>query len=192
MTTMSPHLPYAFNDDDEFQHPSEGWLLIDRTIVFDSWILWRHALPIDRPGRMMLHARAATLITALAERLHTIHLRMPGYGDLGDTPFVFNRWWNPHSDDESSDGSCCVFRIKGQTSEAITNAFHDARVGNLTLTALSGELMRAQLTHTDPASLGQGAHLGERPQKRGRRRTPQSPPAGTDGPLPAGPPPGLL
>lgn len=175
-----PHLPYAFHDDDEFCHPTDGWLLLDRTIVFDSWILWRHALPLDRRGRSLLHAEAAALITALAERLHAIHLRMPGYNSLDDTPFVFTRWWNPHSEDEASNsGSSCVFRIKDQPCGAITEAFLVARPDHLTLTPLPGNAMKAELTHTDPACLGRNGLPSGRLQKKGQRRTPQSPPVQT-------------
>lgn len=73
-----PHLPYASSDDDEFFHPTEGWLLVDRTIAFDSWIVWRHALPRDRQGRAMLHEEPARLIQALAEGLDAVHQKVPG------------------------------------------------------------------------------------------------------------------
>lgn len=183
-----PHLPYAYDDDDEFQHPVEGWLLIDRTIVFDSWILWRHALPPDRLGRSALDAETAALITALAEQLHAVHLRMPGYSALADTPFVFTRWWDPDSGDEGfRNGSSCVFRIKEQSIQTLVEAVNVAAPGNLTLTPLYPDivgrwegpvcgLLRAELKSTDPACLAQNALPCGRSQKKGQRRTPQSPP----------------
>jgi hypothetical protein len=182
-----PHLPYSSRDDDEFLHPTEGWLLTLRTIVFDSWILWSHALPPDRPGRAMLDAETATLITALAEQLHAVHLQMPGYASLDDTPFVFTRWWNPRSEDKAfRDGSSCVFRIKEQSIKALVEAVNVAAPGNLTLTPLYPDmvgrwesspcdLLRAELKSTDPAFLAQSAPPCARLLKKNQRRTRRNP-----------------
>jgi hypothetical protein len=178
-----PHLPYASHDGDEFRHPVEGWLLLCRTIVFDSWILWRHALPTDRSGQAMLDAETAALITALAEQLHAVHLRLPDYAGLDDTPFVFTRWWDPRSEDEAfRNGSSCVFRIKGQSVQALVEAVNAAAPSNLTLTPLypdmigrweasDCDLLRAELKSTDPVFLAQNVPPCGRLLRKNQRRT---------------------
>jgi len=147
-----PHLPYAQDDDDEFRHPTEGWLLLDRTIAFDSWISWRHALPADRNGRTLLHESAAALIRALAERLHAIHQRLPGYADLDDSPFVFPRWWDPDPESEWHSGGRCLFRVEGHSADAILTAALSSRSNCLRLSSASGGLLEAELVTTDKDS----------------------------------------
>lgn len=187
---MSPHLPYASDDDDEFLHPSLGWLLIDRTVVYDSWIHWRQVLPPDRPGREQLDATAATLIEALAARLHAIHQRMVSYAELDDTPFRFHRWWEPRSEIEDfRNGSGCIFSIKQNRPQAFMDAFLEARPGQLALMSFSGELFKARLTHTDPSCLAPVArpseHSAKRPSRRRRQILPaQTPDSSQPDPLP--------
>lgn len=176
-----PHLPYAFDDDDEFFHPAEGWLLIDRTIVFDSWILWRHALPITRWGRSRLDDRVVALITALAERIHAFHQQLPGYSSLDDTPFVFSRWWDPVGEGEWGRGGSCVFRIDGHTNRRVLDAFRSTPgMNHLELTELSGDRFRARLIgeEVDAFNSGQsGLPLSlppvGRPQRKPQPRKPR-------------------
>lgn len=124
-----PHLSYAFDDDDEFEHPTEGWLLLCRAIAFDSWVLWRHALPADRDGREMLNEPTATRIACLAERIHAVHQQMPGYSHLADTPFSFSRWWDPRAPGEWALGGRCSFGIRDQDTEDVLIAFRRAAEG---------------------------------------------------------------
>lgn len=177
-----PHLPYASDDDDEFLHPEEGWLLIDRTIVFDSWILWRHALPRGRSQRARLDGRVAALITALAERIHALHQQLPGYCDLGDSPFLFSRWWEPGGDDEWGSGGSCIFRIDGQPAGRVLNTFSSMpSLDAVELTPLSGDRFRARLVGAEVEAFTSGQSdlplslppVG-RPQKKSQPRTTRS------------------
>lgn len=173
-----PHLPYAFDDDDEFEHPTEGWLLLDRTIAFDSWILWRHALPPDRGGRSRLREPAAALITALAERLHAIHQRLPGYASLDDSPFVFPRWWDPDPGSEWSSGGHCLFRIEGHSGDVVLAAALSGRNTCLRLSTASGGLLDAELLtpDRDPACPLPSLRPAFRTRSKGSRRKPLLPP----------------
>jgi hypothetical protein len=85
---MSPHLPYAYGDDDEFRHPCGDWYLLDRAITHDSWLTWRHALPEGRQLRNRLPLAVSEAITALALRLDDLHQRLPGYRHPLGLPFV--------------------------------------------------------------------------------------------------------
>jgi hypothetical protein len=179
-----PHLPYALDDDDEFFHPKEGWLLLDRTIAFDSWIHWRQALPKSRLGRSRLCERTAALIEALAERLHALHQHLPGYADLDDTPFRFSRWWEPSSEGQWSQGSSCVFRIDGCAGRDVVEAY-SATPGleHMAITVMPDDQVRAELCGIEVEDFisGQpGLRLSlppvARPQKKSRpRRTPNPP-----------------
>jgi hypothetical protein len=119
--------------------------------------------------------------------LHAVHLQMPGYASLDDTPFVFTRWWDPDSEDRAfRTGSGCVFRIKEQSIQALVEAVNVAAPGNLTLTPLHPEaigvwegptfgLLRAELKNTDPAFLAQSAPPCARLLKKNQRRTRRNP-----------------
>lgn len=176
-----PHLPYAFSDDDEFHHPVEGWLLLDRTIVFDSWLLWRHAMPGPPRTQAQLGEDAAATITALAEQLHAVHQRMPGYAALDDTPFVFCRWWEPWDSSGWQSGDRCVFRVRGHGNEAITTAAKSLAgfPGQtcLRLAPVSGDWMGARLltSSTDPACPAPSLQPSFLLQRRKKRRTPLPP-----------------
>jgi hypothetical protein len=178
-----PHLPFATDDDDEFLHPTEGWLLLDRTVAFDSWISWRQVLPSSRPKRARLTSCAADLITALAERLHILHQQLPGYSDLDDTPFHFSRWWEPGSDLEWRARSC-VFRIDGVPCRDVINASRLVDgLNHLELSEAPGKLIDARLVGPEINSFisGQSDLLPSlppavRPQKKSRLRTSQTPP----------------
>lgn len=152
-----PHLSYASSDDDEFLHPTEGWLLVDRTIAFDSWIVWRHALPRDRQGRAMLHKEPARLIQALAEGLDAVHQKVPGYSSLGESPFVFLRWWEPRDNDDWAEGARCCFYLQGTSNQAMLDAAPLAGIDFLDLQAISSSLLEARLTSTDPGDLARSS-----------------------------------
>lgn len=174
---MTPYLPYALDEDDEFLHPSLGWLLLARAIAYDSWISWRQALPIDRHSRNSLPETTSRVITALAEEVDAVHQRMPGYSDLYESPIVFPRWWDPYSGDEWATGSCCLFRITGFASRDIMGHWH-ASSSRAVFKAVSGLHVEARLT-TNPEEL-QPDRLGPsapRSRTRGKGRKNQSQPS---------------
>jgi hypothetical protein len=179
-----PHLPYATDEWDEFFHPTEGWLLIERTIAFDSWISWRQALPRSHPEGLRLDACTAAVIEALAERLHVLHQQLPGYSELGDTPFRFSRWWDPFSGDDWSTGRVCTFQVEGISSGGLIEAFiSTSGLNHLTLSRRSSEEVTARLTgeEVDLFISGQSNLLpslspAARPQKKSRPRTSRTPP----------------
>lgn len=105
-----PHLPWAESDDDEFYHPSHGWYLLSRSIIHDGWLSWRHAIPDCVQARQEMPLDVSASIAFLAQALHDVHMTIPGYGDLDDTPFRVSRWWDPEADDEWQTGCCILFR----------------------------------------------------------------------------------
>lgn len=173
---MTPHLSYAWNDNDEFLHPEEGWLLLDRAVSFDSWITWRQALPDAQTARRLLTADVARSITALAYEIHRIHQRLPNFMRLGESPFVFSRWWDPYAEDEWREGRICLFRIDGFRAAV----FADRRPDDchLGLRVVSESYLEASLVSDAATVLNQDrGPSGRRLKKPASRRTPQSPPA---------------
>lgn len=186
---MSPHLPYAYNDDDEFLHPVDGWLLLDRAITYDSWISWRHALPSDRQGRNAMTSSVSDAIAAVAEAIHELHQRMPGYQRLDRSPFAFPRWWDPRADDEWQTGRCCLFRLEGSRSRDLLEQWSPARSA-INLVAVSDSHLEAALISSHPGVPQGGPPGGGRPRGRGGSRRRQSPPPQTDDCLQPAPTPG--
>jgi hypothetical protein len=184
-----PHLPYAFGDDDEFLHPKHGWLLLARAITLDNWLSWRTALPRDHPRRGQLTAEAAANIAALAEAVHAIHRRLPGYRALGDNPFHVIRWWDPARNSGRQSGTICCFRIEGFSSHDILE--HAAACPELCLDAVTGLYVEASLV--SPEALSEG-HPGPpqsdlRPDPIPCSRTRQTPRPRKPGPAPLSRPP---
>lgn len=172
-----PHLLYAIDDDDEFLHPAEGWLLLDRTIAYDSWITWRHALPRDPLGRGRLDASSAFLIQALAERIDAVHQRVSGYAALGDSPFAFLRWWDPDAPADWAAGGRCRFCLKGRSNRVMQDAWAQGTADFLELRLLPGDRLEAQLTSTNPADLAPSARPASRRQRPASRQGRPNPPA---------------
>lgn len=175
MNPVPPHLPYAYHDDDEFLHPDEGWLLLDRAIVYDSWLAWRHALPESRAARERLTAEAALAITALAYEVHRIHQRLPGYMRLGASPFKVSRWWDPYADDEWAAGGICLFRIDDFRGAIVKDRQEPS--SQVSLRVLSEHWVEASLISEPAAILSQARAASSRRQAKSRgRQTPQTPP----------------
>ena len=172
---MTPHLSYARNDNDEFLHPGEGWLLLDRAVSFDSWITWRQALPDAPTARQQLTGDVAQAITALAYEIHRIHQRLPGYMRLGESPFVFSRWWDPYAEDEWRGGGICLFRIDGFRAAVIEDRRPEG--GHIRTRIISEHYIEAALV-SDPATvLSQDrGPSGRRLKKTASRRTPRTRP----------------
>lgn len=169
---MSPHLPYAYGDDDEFQHPSGGWYLLDRAITRDNWLTWRHALPQNRHLRNQLPGAISDAIVALAFRIDALHQHLPGYQGLRDCPFVVSRWWDPFaSDDNWSSGRSCLLRIEGFASDQLLEAFVDSGQRHWSATPRSDQFLEFRLATTaplgeSPSKCRGAAATGGRPRKR--------------------------
>lgn len=175
---MSPHLPYSEGDHDEFHHPVDGWLLLDRAITFDSWITWRHALPPARAARQLLTKSVSSAIAALAHELHLVHQRMASYAELSTTPFLVPRWWDPYADDRWSTGELCLFCIEGAATEEILKAWDVCR-GQLELRGVSGRHLEAALVRAPAKARSARRKPEEPPAAKSPRRKRQSPPPET-------------
>ena len=111
-------MEYATPIADEFRAIDGQNHSIYRTIIFDSWLLWKHALPPSPAAHAELNELRTQGIGCLAEQLHQVHQTMPGYRMLNDTPFRFRRWWDP-CDPDWEHGRRCLFTINGFTSNDI-------------------------------------------------------------------------
>lgn len=111
------HLPWSESPDDEFLAPDGQWYSVFRAVVFDSWLLWRDALPPGQELRSQLGWDAYREITQLARHLHLFHQSMPDYRGLTVPPFHVTRWWDPSDGDEEwNSGRSCLFRMDGYSS----------------------------------------------------------------------------
>lgn len=109
------HLPCSSCEQDEFYDPSSNrWRYTFSTAAYDSWILWKDALPANHLLWPMLERADFLRIKRLAERLHQIHQVIGGESRLGDSPWVFRSWWQP-----GGDGGSCVFYMR----EVATDSF---------------------------------------------------------------------
>jgi len=178
---VTPHLPYAYRDEDEFHHPVDGWLLLDRSVVYDSWISWRHVLPQASRDCQDLTPEINGAILTLASELHAVHQRMPGYRDLGESPFRIVRWWDPLLDHPWNTGQFCVFFLENCSNDEFISHWRSAE-STLHLEVLPSGSIRARLTQSPAAVLGSLLPPdAARPRERARRRKRQSPPLGTPG-----------
>lgn len=170
-----PHLGCAFDDDDEFKHPTEGWLLLCRAIAYDGWLSWRHALPANRDDRELLDGPIAARIKLLAERIHGVHQQMPGYQSLDDTPFSFSRWWNPGAEGEWGRGGRCSFGIRGQDPERVLIAFRQAaEAGAFSVLPLPNGHIELELLVSQPMPCPEPAPSCAQPAWKRRRRKARS------------------
>lgn len=174
---MTPHLPYAFSDDDEFHHPVSGWLLLDRSITFDNWLSWRHALPGDRRGFGRLTAAVSEAIITIAAAIHQAHQRFPGYQRLDRSPFIVPRWWDPFADDGWESGRFCLFRVDGHSSRDFMDHWIPGE-SNVVISMASDSHLEAELPIGSGAA-GTDLHRGAEhlPPPAGRRKR-RSPPPG--------------
>lgn len=139
-------LPWASKPEDEFLHPSGEWWLTCRAIVTDSWLLWRHALCKDFRQWHLLDKDVSYNIRSVAHRLHLAHVMMPGYRDLGDTPFAVSVWWDPfHSVPAHAEGRQCVFRLS--EGDPVQFVSFCKEFSDLTTALLSDGWIQATLNH---------------------------------------------
>lgn len=106
-------LPLCFAPDEQFQGPTGDWFTVYRSIVLDSWLLWKHAIP-DWKVRCTVPRDVACNVTALARYVHATHMALPEYRHLSDSPFRVSRWWDPSEpDSEWASGRRALLRLEG-------------------------------------------------------------------------------
>lgn len=111
------HLPWSESADDEFLAPDGEWYSVFRSVVFDSWLIWRDALPPGDDLRQQLNIDIYQEITKLARQLHLFHQTMPTYRGLTISPFHVTRWWDPSdTDDQWNTGRSCLFHMDGYSA----------------------------------------------------------------------------
>lgn len=114
------HVPYSESLSDEFRTPTGEWYATLRAIAFDSWLLWKHALPDDHLLWPSLSQEAFSNIESLGKRIHNLHQLFPDYRRLCDTPFKVSRWWDPTDDSgEWICGARVLLRVNGYTAREI-------------------------------------------------------------------------
>lgn len=120
---MTLHLPYSESPQDEFLHPGGEWFYVFRALSLDSWLTWRHALPASPASRSMLTIAEAVWIETLGDALHRVHQTLRGYSRLSDTPFVVQRWYDPHDPGTPwAEGRRCRFSLKDTSPEDFAKA----------------------------------------------------------------------
>lgn len=174
---MKTHLPYAYKPENEFHHPFDGWLLMERSVVYDSWLSWRHVLPRGQRDCSAMTAEVNQAITSLAGGIHQVHQRTPGYRDLGESPFQVLRWWDPHGGPPWSSGSACLFWVSGYSSDEFI-AFWSAAASPVSLSADSDLHILATLNPVRAVAPVGPLPGGEPAQSPDAPRTRRSPPPG--------------
>lgn len=172
------HLPYAWRPEDEFLHPFNGWLLLERAVVFDGWLSWRDVLPAGRRDCQAMTLEVHQAITALAGELHSIHQRAANYRSLGANPFTVHRWWDPSAGEPWSSGRACLFQLNDHSSESFIK-LHSPQEDTVHLEAATELRIQAQISPSQAAELEARYPSGERPVVKAPRRRPRTPPPGT-------------
>lgn len=147
---MTYHLPYSESPSDEFCSPTGEWLCTLRAITFDSWLLWRHALPEDLLLWPELTQPVFDSIVLLAQRIHNLHQLLPDYRRLADTPFQVSMWWDP-TDDDFAAGDRVQLRIIGYTAREIEQEVPHRLKSLLTILPLSTHWVEISLPQQRPA-----------------------------------------
>lgn len=178
---MNTHLPYAYRPEDEFHHPTEGWLLLERSVAYDSWISWRHVLPAGMRDCRLLTPEISEAIVALAAGIHEVHQLLPGYRHLGESPFRIIRWWDPFAGHPWSSGRICTFEVDGCTSGEFMR--YRPEGNSIRLRPLTALRLRASLNPAPAAGPGSrpARPVGAPPAGTGERRTRRTPAPETPG-----------
>lgn len=141
MTTggdLSYHVPYSESPRDEFQTPSGAWYSTFRAIAFDSWLLWKHALPEDIQLWSQMTQPVFETIEVLGQRIHNLHQLLPDYKRLSDSPFRVSMWWDPT--DDSGDwnrGDRVQLKLLGYTAHDIERELPSRHRNQLRILPLS-------------------------------------------------------
>lgn len=113
-------LSFSNSPDEEFQGPNGEWFSVYRSIVLDSWLTWKDALPGHRLTTA-LPVDVASAITALAQKIHSAHMQLPDYRRLASSPFRVGRWWDPAAVDEWSQGSKALLRLENYSAQRLAS-----------------------------------------------------------------------
>jgi len=114
------HVPWSESPEDEFLAPDGQWYSVFRAVVFDSWLLWRDALPAEQDLRQQLTWDPYQEIMQLGRQLHLFHQTMPTYRGLTVSPFHVTRWWDPSDSDEQwNSGRSCLFHMDGYSASEL-------------------------------------------------------------------------
>lgn len=114
------HLSCSNSLDEEFQGPDGHWFSVYRSIVLDSWLTWKDALPGHRLT-VPLAADVASAITALTQKIHSAHMQLPDYRRLSSSPFHVGRWWDPAATDEWSQGRKVLLRLENYSAHRLAS-----------------------------------------------------------------------
>ena len=141
---MSIFDPLFDSSPQDFQTPSGQKFLMIRSIVYDSWITWREALPDDTEQHALLSHDVYNNIVELAGRVHKLHQSLPGYKQTTESPFQFVLWWDPTDTDENwNSGKVCRFMINDYSADDLIHYNSLKRVTRLTLKPLTSRLVEA-------------------------------------------------
>jgi len=99
--------------------PSGSSVLVTRSLVKDSWLLWKDALPDEEHLWRELTARAVHNITVLAKSLHGMHRVMKSYKMCEESPFTVSRWWDPTADDDYDTGCFALLKFSGMNASEL-------------------------------------------------------------------------
>ena len=133
------------NPPDQFKAPDGNLYLTVRSIVYDSWITWNDALPVDTAQREMLNSDQYANITELAGRIHKFHQALPGYKATMEPPFEFVLWWDPtDTDPEWNSGKTCRFMLSDFAASDLIHYNKSRRGNRLELKQLTQRLVEAK------------------------------------------------
>ena len=114
------HVACAQSQSEEFQTPHGEWYSTLRAVVHDSWLIWDDVLPEELQLRESLDNESFNNITALAKRIQTFHVSLPGYKQLSVSPFNVTRWWDPTDQDDAwNTGRSCLFSMDNYDSSEL-------------------------------------------------------------------------
>ena len=136
-----------------FDSPTGQKFLTIRAIVYDSWITWKDALPVDKEQQALLSHDVYNNIVELAGRVHKLHQSLPTYKGASESPFEFVLWWDPTDPDENwNSGKTCRFMIDSYTSDDLIHYNSIKRNSRLLLQPLTSKLVEAVAIHQVPKS----------------------------------------
>lgn len=110
--------PCSSSPAEEFQGPDGTWFSVHRAIVLDGWLTWRDAFP-ELPLRGALDHDVACHVTALAQRIHALHMSLPEYRRTVTSPFQVGQWWDPAASDQWSSGDRVLLKINQYTAQRL-------------------------------------------------------------------------
>ena len=145
--------PLFDNSPDIFLVPTGQKFLTIRAIIYDSWIMWKDALPCDKEHHSLLSHDVYNNIIELATRIHKLHQSLPTYKGTSETPFEFVLWWDPTDPDKDwSTGKTCRFMIEDYSAQDLLHYNSMKRNSRLSLKELTSKLVQASAIPQVPKS----------------------------------------